>query len=418
LGKAPLAFPILKIHMGERPLITRVVLENYKSIAFCDVKLGPLSILVGPNGAGKSNFLDALHLLSDAVQGNVATVVHSRGGFDGLLKRGSGNHIGMRIEFTTSAGAHGYYSIRLERNLDDDFVIQAEKCVLNGPRTAWYKATRGKLESSLTILDGLVRDGLYLPVMSGYKEFKPAYDLLSTLKFYNPNPKDFLLPSGDEDRTQLLRSDGKNLANVLNRLNMVDRIRQISTRSMRPERITQYLQVINPDITRVTTEAFGGYRYLHFYSKSSPESPFLPFQISDGTLRSLAVLVALFQGVGGNEVSLVGLEEPESALHPAAAGVLFDAMREASASVQVIATTHSADLLDKKDIETDTIFAVELRDGSTQIGPVEQTGRESLKERLYTAGELMRMNYLRPESQLTPGEAEIEAVLFGDMVPA
>jgi hypothetical protein len=177
--------------MGERPLITRVVLENYKSIAFCDVKLGPLSILVGPNGAGKSNFLDALHLLSDAVQGNVATVVHSRGGFDGLLKRGSGNHIGMRIEFTTSAGAHGYYSIRLERNLDDDFVIQAEKCVLNGPRTAWYKATRGKLESSLTILDGLVRDGLYLPVMSGYKEFKPAYDLLSTLKFYNPNPKDF-----------------------------------------------------------------------------------------------------------------------------------------------------------------------------------------------------------------------------------
>jgi hypothetical protein len=33
--------------MTGRPLITRVVLENYKSIAYCDVKLGPLSILVG-----------------------------------------------------------------------------------------------------------------------------------------------------------------------------------------------------------------------------------------------------------------------------------------------------------------------------------------------------------------------------------
>jgi predicted ATPase len=407
------------MHMEERPLITRVVLENYKSIAFCDVKLGPLAILVGPNGAGKSNFLSALPFLSEAVQGNVATVVRSRGGFDGLLKRGSANHIGMRIEFTTSTGAHGYYSIRLERNLDDDFVIQAEKCVLNGPRTAWYRATRGKLESSLTIPDGLVRDGLYLPVMSGYSEFKPTYDLLSKFQFYDRSPRGFLLPSGDEDRTHLLRSDWTNLANVLNRLRIVDGTRRISTHSMRPERVTQYLQVINPEITRVTTEAFGGYRYLQFYLKSSPESPFLPFQMSDGTLRSLAVLVALFQGVGGNpEVSLVGLEEPESALHPAAAGVLFDAMREASASVQVIATTHSADLLDKKDIDTDAILAVEIRDGSTQIGPVDQTGRQSLKERLYTAGELMRMNYLRPESHVTPSEAEIESFLFDDVVPA
>ena len=400
-------------------MITRVVLENYKSIAFCDVKLGRLAILVGPNGAGKSNFLSALPFLSEAVQGNVAAVVRSRGGFGGLLKRGSANHIGMRIEFTTSAGAHGYYSIRLKRDLDDDFVIQAEKCVLNGPRTAWYKATRGKLESNLTVPDGLVRDGLYLPVMSGYSEFKPTYDLLSKFQFYDRSPRGFLLPSGDEDRSPLLRSDWTNLPNVLNRLKIADGISRISTHPMRPERVTQYLQAINPEIARVTTEAFGGYRYLQFYSKSSPESPFLPFQMSDGTLRSLAVLVALFQGVGGNaDVSLVGLEEPESALHPAAAGVLFDAMREASASVQVISTTHSADLLDKKDIDTDALLAVELRDGSTQIGSIDPAGRKSLKERLYTAGELMRMNYLRPEMHRPPSEADVESALFGDLVPA
>jgi AAA15 family ATPase/GTPase len=38
---------------------TRVKVKNYKSIAACDVALGPLTFLVGPNGAGKSNFLDA-----------------------------------------------------------------------------------------------------------------------------------------------------------------------------------------------------------------------------------------------------------------------------------------------------------------------------------------------------------------------
>jgi AAA15 family ATPase/GTPase len=42
------------------PFISRIRLKNYKSIAECDVRLGPLTIFVGPNGTGKSNFLDAL----------------------------------------------------------------------------------------------------------------------------------------------------------------------------------------------------------------------------------------------------------------------------------------------------------------------------------------------------------------------
>ncbi|WP_395140362.1 AAA family ATPase [Armatimonas sp.] len=41
----------------------RVRLENYKSIAHCDVELKDLTFLVGPNGAGKSNFLSSLYFL-------------------------------------------------------------------------------------------------------------------------------------------------------------------------------------------------------------------------------------------------------------------------------------------------------------------------------------------------------------------
>jgi hypothetical protein len=36
--------------------LTRVVLRNYKSIGYCDVRLNPLTYLVGANGSGKSNF--------------------------------------------------------------------------------------------------------------------------------------------------------------------------------------------------------------------------------------------------------------------------------------------------------------------------------------------------------------------------
>lgn len=48
--------------------LTRVVLQNYKSIAACDVQLGPLTFLIGPNGAGKSNFLDALRFVTDSLR--------------------------------------------------------------------------------------------------------------------------------------------------------------------------------------------------------------------------------------------------------------------------------------------------------------------------------------------------------------
>lgn len=58
------------------PFISRVRLKNYKSIAECDVRLGPLTILVGPNGSGKSNFLDALAFLSRAVATTPAEAVH------------------------------------------------------------------------------------------------------------------------------------------------------------------------------------------------------------------------------------------------------------------------------------------------------------------------------------------------------
>jgi len=408
----------------DRPLITRVVLENYKSIGFCDVKLRPLAILVGPNGAGKSNFLDALRFLSEAIQGTIITAVRNRGGFNSIIKRGETNHLGIRIEFVTASGSQGCYSIRLERDDRGDFLIERERCAVTGPDAAFYDAMRGSLQSSLATPEGLVREGLYFPVMSGYAPFKPVYDLLSQFRFYNPNPREFLQPANDEDSNRSLGSGGNNLANALNRMKTVDMLGRLRVGDQsrknfsRLERVTEYIRVINPEIVRITTEAFGGFRYIQFHLKTDREASFSPSQMSDGTLRSLAVLTALFQGAGGLlEVSLVGLEEPEIALHPAAAGVLFDAMQEASASVQVIATTHSADLLDKKDIDTNSILAVELEEGSTRIGPVDQTGRQALRDRLYTAGELMRMNYLRPEA-LHPNGTEIESILFDHLAPA
>jgi predicted ATPase len=117
--------------------------------------------------------------------------------------------------------------------------------------------------------------------------------------------------------------------------------------------------------------------------------------VSDGTLRALGVLVSLFAGTGST-LSTVGIEEPESALHPAAAGVLLDALRDASERRQVIVTSHSPDLLDRHDFDLSEIRAVRSIAGETKIGQLDEAGALALREDLYTPGELLRTDQLLP----------------------
>jgi len=134
--------------------------------------------------------------------------------------------------------------------------------------------------------------------------------------------------------------------------------------------------------------------------------------VSDGTLRALGVLIALFQGIGLEaDCPLVGLEEPELALHPAAASALLDAVQEAAESRQVVVTTHSPDLLDSSLVTADMIRPVIMVQGETRSGPVDDAGRTALAEGLYNPGELLRMNQLAPSAmnadQLRAGAPDI-----------
>jgi predicted ATPase len=83
-------------------------------------------------------------------------------------------------------------------------------------------------------------------------------------------------------------------------------------------------------------------------------------------------------------------------LHPAAAGVLLDALRDASERRQVIVTSHSPDLLDRHDFKLPDLRAVRSIDGETVIGELDQAGALALREDLYTPGELLRTDQLLP----------------------
>jgi predicted ATPase len=141
--------------------------------------------------------------------------------------------------------------------------------------------------------------------------------------------------------------------------------------------------------------------------------------MSDGTLRALGVLTALFQSSNGQrkKVPFVGIEEPEVAVHPGAAGVIRDGLRAASKITQIAVTSHSPDLLDDKDIGDESILAVVNKNGETKIAPPDQAGRSAIRDRLYTVGELLRLNQLEPDEEATEKIPPSQLELFADYKP-
>jgi predicted ATPase len=119
--------------------------------------------------------------------------------------------------------------------------------------------------------------------------------------------------------------------------------------------------------------------------------------MSDGTLRALAALVAAFQIVLPIGPALVGIEEPETALHPAAMRALVDALDEATLRTQILLTTHSAEMLDNPTIKPENVRVVQLVDGQTVIGPVDEASVEIVARKLSTLGGLERENQLEPD---------------------
>ena len=392
--------------------ISRITLRNYKSIARCSVTLRPLVFLVGPNGAGKSNFLDALRLVAESLNTTLDHALRERGGINEVRRRSAGHptHFTIRLDLVLPSNRVAYYAFEVGAKPKGGFVVQHEKCRVFSPDALGeehsYEVESGKIKTtSLKVFPPAASDRLYLVAAAGLPEFRPVYDLLARMGFYNLNPEEIrdLQPS---DAGELLLRDDRNLAAVLDHMPIKDK-----------NRVVEFLSKVVPGVADVTAKHIGKKETLEFRQTVGVNGApwrFMAENMSDGTLRALGILTALFQSGGPTHraAPVVGIEEPESALHPGAAGVLRDALRAAARHTQILVTSHSPSLLDDKSMSDEDIIAVEMRNGETLIAPVDAAGRGAIRDKLYTAGELLRMN------QLNPDETQIKRMsdpdLFGD----
>ena len=379
------------------PFITRVRLKNYKSIGYCDVELQALTFLVGPNGAGKSNFLDAIQFVSDGLRNSLDHAIRERGGGSQVKRLSTAytDTFSIRLDFRLSETESGFYAIELALQPDFAYYVKEEQCfLLSRDGQFHYRVRDGNVEEiTANVKPPAARNRLYLVNAAGLPGFRPIYDALSQMGWYDINPDSVCRPE-QPGPIDLLSPDGGNAPSVFAQMSKRDPAMKL--------RVEKFLSRMVPGVIGAEFSQWGDLGVLLFRQEFLDAK--LPVKLpsrfmSDGTLRAFGVLLALFQFglTPDSSHRLIGIEEPETGLHPGAAGILFDAIQDASQRLQVIITSHSPELIEDKSLPVESIFAVVSENGETHIGPIDKIGRGILRDKLATAGELLRAGQLTPD---------------------
>ena len=366
------------------PRIREVHIRNYKSIAEAVVPLSDLTVLVGANGSGKTNFVDALAFVQECLAESVQRAFLTR---NMVRHRAAGAQepIGIRIIVDLDHATAADYSFEVASEAGHGFRVRQERCVIThqGGMTYRFRVQDGALVEEIPGLRPRVEpDRLVLYAASATAEFRGIYDFLVGMRLYRIDPEAVRMldePASDFD----LLPHGSNAASILRQLQKHDRNRF--------ERVNHLLSRVVPGLQRVEPVSFGPFNTLEFVEHGMK---LRASSMSEGTLRLFGMLLAIYQLAPH---SVLMFEEPETAIHPGAAEVVMSVLMDAATRSQVIVTTHSPDILEHKSLADDAIRVVTKEEGRTLVAPVSAASRQSIRERLYSAGELLRIDELNPD---------------------
>ena len=396
------------------PRIREVHLRNYRSIEEAVVRLSDFTVLVGPNGAGKTNFVDALAFVQECLSTSVEAALARRGGPLRIV-RGITEvpdvRAGFRLVIDFDAKTVADYAFEITASRNGAFTVAEERCVVSvaGQERHRLDVRNGAFKKALSGVRPVIEpDRLALYAASSLDEFRPVYDFLTQVRAYGIDPEK-LRELRDPAPGLVLERQGGNAAAVLRELE--------ENKKDWYARVSSLLAAVVPGITHLEGATVGGKQFLFFAEKGTGPTPPLglfPSNMSDGTLRMLGLLLAVYQPV---TPSVLLIEEPEATIHPAAAEVVMSVLLDAAKRSQVIVTTHSPDVLDFKAVPESAIRVVTKGPHGTTIAPVTSSSRDAIRQRLYSAGELLRADELNPDIAAAESLAG-EHDLFGEPVHA
>ena len=353
-------------------MITSLRLKDFKNFADETLRVGPFTVIVGANASGKSNIRDAFRFLHGIGRGyTLAEIIGGKYGAGGQLEsvpiRGATDEIirirqstsvppprlpafALEIELTTQA-ATADYSIEVSREIGKSgFRITYERLQMAGETVyeklgSNYGNRQVDLGTNHAIQVDLDRPALVqvlesLEVSHSDRErLRSVADVLASMRFPEFSP-DRMREPAFSNQTKL-GDWGGNLPTVL---------KEICADHKRKSILIEWIRELTPmDVTDLEFPPDPSGRIHLKIGESGREIS--AYSASDGTLRFLALLATL---LGRDPARLYFFEEIDIGLHPSRLRLLVELIERQTgkSGPQVIATTHSPDLLSMVSDET------------------------------------------------------------------
>ena len=359
-------------------MIRHVQVNNFKTLNRVSLDLGLRNVIVGPNMSGKTNFISLFKFLSlmvlpaPGVHG-LLNALNSLGGFLAVAWRGStSNLISIELEgtfpSTAENGEPDEWKYRLEILSDGRGAVTVQDEALDIAHDGNGYPVIAKDPSSgrrvLASRDRSIVSEIQEPGRSALEFEIPGWDgnrvrnLFASFRFYS------LIPQ----RMKEINTSAVPFALEEQGSNFSAWMLMLQTRY--PEafaRINEVARDVLPDIASVFT--FPTQQSTVFVASNEKflRTPVPVWQMSDGELCFLAWLSLI---LSPRELSapIYFVEEPENHLHPRLIDTLLGLLDQSQlglgpTSAQVVATTHSLEVVDRSRLEDLIVF--ERRKGET-----------------------------------------------------
>lgn len=316
-----------------------------------EIEIGDVTVLLGANGAGKSNLVSFFRMMGHLTTGALQQYVGQAGTADALLHYGPSVTARIDAELVFEGDdATDVYTMALASAQPDTLVFVTE--TVNWQRAGETKPYQRALGSGHreSLLEQAAQEGqapcrVMLRLLRGCRVYQ----------FHDTSEDAKIRKSGYIEDAAYLRSNGGNLAAYLYALQQ--------TQSAYYERIVRTIRQVCPqfgDFVLSPSPRNDKYILLNWRQAEGPDYLMGPHQLSDGTLRFMALVTLLLQP-HDRLPSVIILDEPELGLHPSAISVLADLITGVSTRSQVIMATQSPTLVNHFSLEQ--IRPIEFRDG-------------------------------------------------------
>jgi predicted ATPase len=361
-------------------MLKTIRIAGWKSIKDQTLDLTPLTVIIGANGAGKSNLLSLFKLLNAMFANTPGFRNHVAlsGYADSLLHYGSKQTPVAQIElaFGTNTGETKYFA-RWAAAAGGTLIFTEER--VEFLRTGMLSPT------VLNLGAGHSETNLITAADEGDQTASVALKLLRSCRLFHFHDTSDSCAARQPcyvEANRFLYPDAGNLAAMLYLF------RQQDPAAYR--RITATARQMVPDFDGFILEPskLNEKLILLNWTHKGRDYEFGPHQLSDGSLRFIALATLLLQPKEKLPM-LIALDEPELGLHPSALEVLSGIAKSVSSHSQLVLGTQSSVLLDH--FEPENIVVVNTRAGASEFERLDAEKLEAWRAE-YTMGEIWEKN--------------------------